>query len=337
MSQLQVAAFTQGMTVPSARFRVRQHVSALQAEGIALHEWPARHGSYPPAGLLPRMRWLPRSLAERYQALREAEETCAVALFQREMLSTLPSVERCWRKPAVLDVDDAIWLDQRFGAAERIARHCGLVLCGNAYLADWFSRHAAVEVIPTAVDTAYYRPGVAASQPLIVWSGSASGHPYLEAISGALRTVLELLPEARLRVVSNAPARLVGLPEARVEQVMWSPQCEVAAVNEAWVGLMPMPDTAWTRGKCSFKMLSYLACGVPAVVSPWGMNGEVLAQGEVALGAHTETEWVDALLSLLRDASLRARMGAAGRALVEQRYSCAVVAPRIAAALRSRV
>ena len=101
-------------------------------------------------------------------------------------------------------------------------------------------------------------------------------------------------------VVCNEAPRFKVLSPDRVEFVQWSPEAEVAAVQSATVGLMPMPDNDWARGKCSFKMLTYLACGVPAVASPWGMNQQVI-QGGGAIGAVSEKEWFDAITSLLKD------------------------------------
>lgn len=333
-SALRVVAFTQGENVPSARFRIRQHIDALQTHGIAMRESPAGFGSYPPAGKLARLPWLLRTSAERLRAVRESTEDLAV--FQREMVSTLATAERAWRKPALFDVDDAIWLHQRFGAIARIARRCGHVVCGNSFLAEWFAKHAQVTIIPTAVDTDYYRPGVRSETPLLCWSGSASGLVYLQAMEDALARVLDAVPEARLRVISNAAPRFTSLPAARVEYVPWSPQNEVGAIQAAWAGLMPMPDTTWTRGKCSFKMLTYMSCGVPAVVSPFGMNAEVLGQGGGAFGAANDAAWSEVLVELLRtSATQRDAIGAAGRTLVQRHYARDVIAARLAGVMKS--
>ncbi|MEC5396972.1 glycosyltransferase family 4 protein [Uliginosibacterium sp. H1] len=334
---LQVAAFTQGDDVPSARFRVRALIPLLAEEGIAVREWPARHGAYPPPGLIARVKWAPHALAERAVALREAGRS-DVALFQRELLSTLHTIEDRWRGPAVFDVDDAIWLNQRFGGIDRIAQRLGRVICGNAYIAEHFSRHAKVWVLPTAVDTAHYRPAASlardAGARVMVWSGSASGLPYLQDIVPALARIMASLPDVRLRVVCNQPPQLRGLPQERVDHWPWDPATEVTALQTAHLGLMPMPDTAWTRGKCSFKMLTYMACGLPVLVSPWGMNAEVLAHDEVGQGARDAGEWVDAAIALLRDDMLSRRLGDNGRRVVQQHYSAEVIVPRLAAILR---
>ena len=101
------------------------------------------------------------------------------------------------------------------------------------------------------------------------------------------------------------------------------------------VGLMPLVDNVWCNGKCSYKMLCYMAAGLPVVVTPAGMNREVLALGEVGLAANTSVEWFHALSALLSDAELRQRMGASGRAVVEQHFSLHQLAARYAAAFTS--
>lgn len=337
---LHVAAFTQGQTIPSARFRVQQYQRLLQAQQIDLRELPALHGSYPPSGLVARLNWLPRAWCERSQALAQASHWADVALFQREMISTLASGEPRWRaryhKPAVLDVDDAIWLTQRFGGVDKIARSMNLIICGNAFLADYFGRFAPTCIIPTAVDTERFTAGARSQTPVIVWSGSASGLDYLHALEAVFVRVFAAVPQAKLRVVSNQRPCFTQLAPEHVQFIPWSPDNEVAALQSAWAGLMPMPDTLWTRGKCSYKMLTYMSCAVPAVVSPWGMNAQVLAQGEGALGALNAAAWEQTLIDLLRaPASQIEQLGQSARRMVEANYSLTVLGAQFAQVLKS--
>ena len=329
---LKVAAFTQGLNIPSARFRVRQYGPYLAEQGLALQESWARFGAYPPGPGWRRLPWLAATLAERsFAAL--GGNACDVALFQREMVSTLYGAERLCRVPAVLDVDDAIWLTQRRGGIDRLARQCRLVLCGNDYIAEHFSVFASVEILPTGVDTDFWQPGERGENPTIVWSGSASGLAYLYEIEPALAAVMHENRRVRLRVCSNAAPRFASLPADRVEFVSWSPETELAAVQSASLGLMPMPDTPWTRGKCSFKMLTYLACGVPCVASPWGMNRQVIAGGG-ALGADTQEAWTEHLLALLGEPDSAQALGLAGRRQVEEKYATRRLAKTLAEALK---
>jgi glycosyltransferase involved in cell wall biosynthesis len=331
---LRVAALTQGARVPSTRFRVEQHAARLAERGITLQHLPAAAGAYPPPGLLPRLRWLPVAVADAFHRVALAQDA-DVCLLQRELVSTLCTAELRIRSPLVFDVDDAVFLHQRFQATDRMARHASLVLCGNAYLADHYQRFARVEIVPTAVDTQRFRPAPrAGGRPVIGWSGSSSGFPYLLAIEPALRKVLQHHPEAVLHVVADRPPPFLTLPQDQVHYQPWHPDTEVQSLQQFHVGLMPLPDDPFTRGKCSFKMLTYMAVGIPVVVSPVGMNADVLKHGRCGLAAVSEGDWVDAIGQLLDAASLGEAMGAEGRRIVEAHYSAAQVGDHLASLLR---
>lgn len=339
---LEVAAFTGGHSISSRRFRVEQYIAPLRAQGIDVHEYVSRHGSWPPRARWKRPGWLAASLAERVGAVLTGRRH-DVTLLQRELVSTLLTLEPWTRRPRVLDVDDAVWLNgtRAHRNFARLASMCQGVLAGNAYIAEAVGRwNARVEVLPTAVDTERFVPldpadGDADHGPIIGWSGLYAGSMYLRSIDGALARVLEKHPSARLRVVSDAWPGLRLVPRERIEFIRWSPANEVPTIQQMSVGLMPIDDSEWSKGKCSYKMLLYMACGVPVVVSPYGMNGEVLAQGEIGFGAATEDEWVDKIGSLLSDAGARRAMGVAGRRVVEDHYSLRALAPRMAGFLRS--
>jgi len=253
-------------------------------------------------------------------------------MLQRGLLSKYVTLERFTLRPRVLDVDDAIWLPGGVGYASGLARLSDHLICGNHFLAEQFSRwHERVSVIPTAVDVHRFVPAAAPSTELrIGWSGSSSGLRYLESIEGGLARVLARFPRATLRVVCDRPPRFRDLPSRRVEFVPWSAEAEVAVLQDLCVGIMPIDDSLWSRGKCSYKMLTYMACGVPVVVSPFGMNAEVLARGPVGLPAVTETEWEASLGRLLDDEGQRRSCGEAGRRVVEEHYSIERLAPRLA-------
>lgn len=329
---LKVIAFTQGGNAPSARFRVRQYIPELADAGVELTECVARYGSYPPpTSGLARFSWLSRAIFERSIAASRTSDM-DLALFQREMVSTLYFPEQFCRLPAVLDVDDAVWLTQRFGAIDRLAARAQLVICGNDYLADYFSKFSPVRVVPTGVDTTRWAPGQRSERPVIVWSGSSGNLRYLYEIETALGRVLESVPDAILRVVCDRAPEFESLDRDRIDYQPWGEDTEVAAIQSAWVGLMPMPDSAWTRGKCSFKLLTYLACAVPGVAAPWGMNSQVISGGGV-LAARSEREWADAVTDLLKNPAQARQTGLAGRAQVEQRYASTRVGALLAATL----
>jgi glycosyltransferase involved in cell wall biosynthesis len=256
-------------------------------------------------------------------------------LIQRELIAGFTTFEPVCKSPRVLDVDDAIFLRRHGRAARRLASLVETVICGNAFLAEWFSRwHKRVAVIPTAVDTRRFRPAPDAREAgLIGWSGTSSNFPYLLGIEAAIARVLQARSHSHLCVVADRPPPFRQLDPARVSFIRWREASEVKAIQRLAVGLMPLDNSDWCRGKCSLKALTYLACGVPVVVSPVGMNVEILACGRVGLPAGNEDEWVESIVSLLDAESEARRMGELGRAVVEAYYSSAVVAAELARVL----
>lgn len=333
---LRVAAYTEGRNTPSARFRIRQFISQLADAGIDIREFPSLCGKYPPASRMVRPAWAAGRVIEGAgRALGSYRHD--LVLFQRELLSTMVTLEPLYRRPRILDVDDAIWLHRRGSFALRLAGQCDGVICGNSYLADYFfAGGRPVYILPTAVDTQKFIPKPPSDDPgnVIGWSGTASNLRFLEQIEPSLEIVMQRFPDLRLRVVCDRAPQFRLLSPARVEYVPWTPSIEVAALQDLRVGLMPLEDTAWARGKCAFKMLTYMACGVPVVVSPVGMNQEVLAMGDVGYGPRHPSEWVDALSAVLENHGLAKSMGDSARFVVERHFSVDVLAPRLAEILR---
>jgi glycosyltransferase involved in cell wall biosynthesis len=261
---------------------------------------------------------------------------------QREIVSTLPTIERFTRRPRIVDVDDAIYLFRSGQPARHLAQLADTVICGNNTLADWFSQHARhVVVLPTPVDTAIYlpRPGPRgqADHLTVGWIGTSSNLDELVQIEDAIRAAMREIPRFVLKVIADKPPCFKTLPEDRVHFVRWSAQHEIRELQSMDIGLMPLRDTAWNRGKCSFKMLQYLACGVPAIVSPVGMNADVLRHGRGGIAASDIPGWTDALLHLICDSTERTRMGNAGRAIAEQHFSVVRLAPVLEQTIRRLV
>lgn len=347
---LTVCAITSGARTPSARFRVRQHIEPLRALGIDVHEHvPRVPQSMPMPGPLARVRrrwlgpitgaWMAAHAASRLPAL-IAGGSADIVWLERSLAPGFDGLIRTLRRPLVYDIDDAVWLEGMAGrGAPALARHATAAIAGNQYLADWLSAYCSnVHVVPTAVDCTRYvparpdvsAPGARTTGFVIGWTGTSGNFKYLERVAPALAVALREIPGASLRIVADRPPEMAALAGLAVEFVPWSPASEVTALREADVGIMPLDDDAWTRGKCSFKMLQYMALGLPTVVSPVGMNREVLARGDSGIAAASHDEWVDALRQLARDAALRARLGSTGRAVVEAHYDVPVVAVQLA-------
>jgi glycosyltransferase involved in cell wall biosynthesis len=162
--------------------------------------------------------------------------------------------------------------------------------------------------------------------------GSDSTVPYLESLGPALRELAGRVPH---RLVVVAGTRPPHLPGVTYDFVPWQPDAEAAHFQALDVGLYPLDDTPWSRGKCGFKALQYMACGVPCVASPVGVLRDIVRPGVTGLHAEDPQAWVEACARLLSDAEARARMGRAGRALVEAEYSVEAVVPQVMAAFRT--
>jgi len=332
---ISVAAFTTGRNVPASRFRVRQYIPDLKMHGVELAEFYPRAGGYPPEQRWTRPFWAAASLAGRVPHVVRSF-SYDVTLLQREMLSTFLTLEPFTKRPRVLDVDDAIWLNRDNSFARKLAGMSDSVICGNSFLGEYFRQwNANITVLPTAVDTKRFVPVQArplGDSPVIGWSGNRSGFADLKMIEAALKTVLAKYPKARLRVMADERP-VLDVPAHHLEFVPWSPEVEVPAIQGMDVGIMPLRDTLWSRGKCSYKMLLYMSCGVPVVVSPVGMNAEILEMASIGHAAASPDDWIGALEAVIEDPRQALAMGEKGREVVVNHFSIHALGGKLAAEL----
>jgi glycosyltransferase involved in cell wall biosynthesis len=335
---LHMAAFTGGIHVPAARFRIRQYIKGLKAFAIQVTEYASSVGAYPPRNKCIRPLWAMANILSQTPKV-TASHCYDGCLLQREMLSKHITLEPFTVKPRILDVDDAIWLTMGHARAARLAQICEAVICGNSYIADFFAKwNKNIVILPTPVDTDLYMPlRHSKSDKIIGWSGTSGGFPYLYAIEAALQRVLSSVPDARLRIVADRRPIFKTIGQDKLEYMRWSPANEVKSVAEMSVGIMPLLDSPWEKGKCSYKMLLYMACGVPVVVSPVGMNVAVLAQGHCGLAASTEQEWHETVGYLINHPDVAVQMGQTGREIVATHYSLHSLLPKFAGILLGSV
>jgi glycosyltransferase involved in cell wall biosynthesis len=341
--------------VPGQRYRIEQWAPRLRAQGIevvyssflgaATMDVLYRHGFL----------WEKfRGTADGYlRAMRESAHLDGfdVAYIYRE--ATLLSgtfVERriARRLPVLFDFDDAIYLrdvspaNRTFGwlksaaKAQALCRLSAAVVVGNQHLAEFARRfNSSIAIVPSSIDTSSYCPQTGkrdpSPRPVIGWMGSATTQRYLEEFAPVLRKIAARRP-IEIRVVSDRPPQVEGVD---VTWRLWTAEREAAEIAEFDVGIMPLPDDPWTRGKCAMKALQYMGMGVPVVCSPVGANRDLVRHGENGLLATTADEWDESVEALLADGSLRARLGHAGRLTVEREYSASVSADRFAAIVRS--
>ena len=224
------------------------------------------------------------------------------------------------RKPRRLGdpVHDSVWRRRKFAAT---CRWVDVVAAGNDVLAG-VARPAArdIVILPTSIDASAYHASVAAAAdpPTIAWIGSPENLIYLEMIRPALARLASRHPTLRVRVICS---RFPDWPDVNIERIAWSSATEADSLAAAHIGVMPLIDDEWSRGKCAFKLLQYMAASLPCVASPIGANTEAVIDGVNGFHARNDEEWERNLERLIESASLRARFGAAGRAHVEQRYA----------------
>ena len=335
---IKVAALTSGKHVPSARFRIRQHILPLKRAGIHVREFlPAVDRYAPPPPFLSfsnKIGAIPAKIGWKFvKALATipgvmGSHTADITWLERELHPGIRILEPFLNRPVVLDVDDAIWLTAPFGRSAAIAAAgmADIVIAGNRYIAEWFGPYAKdVRVVPTAVDTDRIKPpNFQIMKPdserfVVGWIGTSSNYTYLYQIEKGLSEFLKH-HDAELLVMADKAPEFSALGSENVHYVKWDPLKEIVLLGQMDVGLMPLSMDEWSLGKCSFKMLQYMAAGLPVVVSPVGMNVEVLSLGEVGFSAVTPGDWYEALSSLYHNRLLRG-YGAEGRRIVEKHFS----------------
>lgn len=223
---------------------------------------------------------------------------------------------------------------------DHVMRDASCVIAGNTYLADHAVQSMAkrVEIIPTVVDHQRYMvvEHGERTHPVIGWIGSPATQKYLLDIRHALAWVCAK-HGARLLLVGASEQIVAELPGIPVELVAWSEAGEAASIARMDIGIMPLVDGPWERGKCGYKLIQYMACGLPVVASPVGVNVDIVRQGGNGFLASDEVSWQECMERLVTDITLRRRMGNLGRQLVECEYSIAAQAPRLVDVLRNSV
>jgi glycosyltransferase involved in cell wall biosynthesis len=238
------------------------------------------------------------------------------------------------RKRIVYDFDDAIWIPNTSKANRIVAgvkwhhkvgsicRWAYKVSCGNAYLRDYARQFNPIAIVnPTTIDTVYLHNRIRDQRvpgPLVIgWTGTHSTLKYIEQVVPVLAE-LESSYDFEFRVISNQPPTL---PLKSLRFQPWRKETEIEDLASLHIGLMPLEDDPWAQGKCAFKALQYMALGIPALVSPVGMNTEVVQSGVNGYVCNSLVEWRAALEKLLLNPELRIQLGEAARATVVERYS----------------
>ena len=231
----------------------------------------------------------------------------------------------------VFDFDDAVFLASngkpsatRYRRFARMVKQCDQVWAGNTFLADAAIRHNRnARVMPTVVDENQYQcadQGQEGSGTIdLVWIGSSSTRKYLEKLRPVLNRLAQLRTDFRLKVVADFELSDLQMSQVRVD---WSEQVEKQALANANIGIAPMIDNPWTRGKCGLKVLQYMAAGLPVVTDAAGVNQEMVVDGQTGLVVSDDDQWAEAILRLANDRQLQFEFGKAGRQrLIDLEYT----------------
>lgn len=357
MKRLKVTLFSRYSRLgPSTRLRSLQYLGELERRGIDVEVQALFPDSYledlyggrPQAAKYTAWRYYGQRIAE---LMRRREHD--LAWVEGELFPYLPygleAMLSRHARPYVVDYDDALFHKYDLSPSpvirrvlgrkiDRVMARSACVIAGNPYLAARAERAKAgrVEIIPTVVDEQRYPPvsHENRAQPVIGWIGSPATEHYaldirdvlLEACAGGA---------ARLVLVGARPEVAARFEGVAVDVLPWSEATEAALIADMDIGIMPLRDGPWERGKCGYKIIQYMACGLPVVASPVGVNADIVRHGENGFLAADDDDWRRALRQLIDSPELRARQGQAGRRRVEDHYSLASQAPRLADVLRT--
>ncbi len=335
-------------TSPGQRYRLEQWDPLLREQGIEIHYEPFEceqlHSLLYKPGLFGRkLRLVASGLSRRLATVRKTADFDVVYVFREAALLGPPIFERLVHQsgiPIVFDFDDAVFVSYRSpangylsylkfaGKTKTICRLATHVMAGNPYLADYARQvNDHVTVIPTTIDTDKYRPLPRAESavPVIGWTGSYSTVQHLDTLRGALQKLAKR-QSFRLRVIGTPSYEIPGV---EVEASNWKANTELHDLSSIDIGVMPLPNDAWSKGKCGLKALQFMALSIPTICSPVGVNTNIIQDNENGMLADSEDEWVEKMSLLLQSREIRGRLGQAGRLTVEKWYSAKTQAPRV--------
>ena len=322
---------------PSNRFRVEQYLPALREKGVEFKVrafYNARlyailHGE---GRYLEKLFYLAGSTMARLVDIFRSINYDIVFIHREAFPSKDPVFEwlfRLFAKKIIYDFDDAIFLTKP-AKVRMLLRTADHVIAGNAFLREESIRYNKnVTILPTPIDTDRYLP--AFSRPgrkkvVIGWIGTSTTFAYLASVSDVFRRLSEKYENVEFRAVGAGAG---PGPSALINRIKWHLESEVGELQGFDIGIMPMPENDWTKGKCAFKILEYMAVGIPSVASPVGMNKEVITDGLNGFLVSTDKGWFEKLSALIESPSLRESIGRKGRETVEKIYSLGVSVPKM--------
>lgn len=329
---------------PSQRFRIGIYLDRLRKEGHHVEYRPfyspeAWEILYVKGKFIKKAMTLVPGYFGRWRLLLQLKKWDTIVI-QREVSPLGPPIfaflaAKVWRKRIIYDFDDAVWIPnftaenatfhrlKAYWKTRYTMKWSEGVIAGNDYLADYARQYAdKVVVIPTVVDTdSSHRSERDRSQqigtPVIGWTGSISTIEHLKRLNSVLSQLQSKIP-FKMRVIANKEPNLSDL---EYTYIPWNRATEISELDKLDIGLMPLPNDPWSNGKCGFKAIQYMSMGIVAVVSPVGMNKQLIHQDVNGILCSTDEEWAEQLESLLKDAQKRIKLGENAVRTIEERYS----------------
>lgn len=326
---------------PGQRFRHEQYLNFLEQNGFDItysNLLDSNQDStfYGPGNILGKIRIGIAALFKRIKDIRRASSFDYIFIY-RDAFFFGTWIERFFKKSntkLIFDFDDSIWLNDESSSksffqklknplkTNKIISYCDLVIAGNSYLAkhaEEFNKN--VTIIPTTIDLNEYVKSNSENKEEICigWSGSFSTIKHFESAVEALNIIKNKYQnKIYFKVVGDGSYENVELD---IQGLPWKKETELSDLNEMDIGIMPLPDDDWSKGKCGLKGLQYMALEIPTIMSPVGVNSIIIQDGKNGFLASSTVEWVEKLSRLIEDSDLRARLGKEGRKTVEEKYS----------------
>ncbi len=328
---------------PGQRFRFEQYFDYLQEHGFhcelsyILNKKDDQR-FYSDSSFLVKAFIILKNFWKRMSDIRKASGYDIIFIFREAQMTGSTFIEKRFKrsgKKIVFDFDDAIWLqdvsdaNKHFGwmknpdKTAKIIQLSDMVFAGNPYLADFASNYNGnVKIVPTTIDTEEYKriPKDPADQSICIgWSGSITTIKHFEHALPILEQIRQRYGDkVTFKVIGDANYRHPGLD---ISGIAWTKEDEIKELSTFDIGIMPLPDDKWANGKCGLKGLQYMALEIPTIMSPVGVNGEIIKDGENGFLADKDEEWIQKLSQLIEKAELRKQLGGAGRKTVVERYS----------------
>lgn len=327
---------------PNQRFRFEQYLEDLENSGFQcevsyLVTEADDQFFYKPGSFFKKLGFVRRSIARRRADARRAAEFDIIFVCREALMTRSSAFERRFKRSGarvIYDFDDSIWLNNVSDANRRwswvkdpnktatLISLADMVFAGNDYLKDYaLGFNPNVEVVPTTIDTAEYQPRtIRPDGPICIgWSGSITTIQHFQYAIPALRIIKDRFGDrVTIRVVGDGQYEE---PSLGIKGLPWRKDTELNDLRAMDIGLMPLPDDEWSRGKCGLKGLQYMALGIPTIMSPVGVNTTIIQNGHNGFLASSTEEWVEKTSLLIEDAELRRRIGAEARRSVEEHWS----------------